>query len=150
MYQKIFIASDHAGLSLKKALIELNPELPWQDLGTSDETSVDYPDYADKVALKLKPLNDQFKDEKKCGILICGSGQGMAIRANKYSYIRAALCWTAEIAKLSREHNNANILCMGSRTTEPSVAQAILTTFLQTPFAGGRHEQRVTKLSKNC
>ncbi len=150
MYQKIFIAADHAGLSLKKALIERNPELPWQDLGTNDETSVDYPDFADKVAHKLKPLNDKFKNEKTCGVLICGSGQGMAIRANKYPHVRAALCTSLELAKLSREHNDANVLCLGSRFTTIETAQSILNVFLTTPFAGGRHEQRVAKLSKNC
>lgn len=150
MHQKIFIAADHAGLPLKKSLIELNPNLPWQDLGAYDEASVDYPDFADKVALKLNPLSDKFKMEKTCGVLICGSGQGMAIRANKYKHIRAALCLNPEIAKLAREHNDANVLCLGSRFTNSEMAQEILNIFLKTTFAGGRHEQRVAKLSKNC
>jgi ribose 5-phosphate isomerase B len=109
--------------------------------------SVDYPDYANLVAEKL--LNIKNNDEA-IGVLICGSGQGVAMRANKFKHIRAALCWNKEIAELSREHNNANVLCMGARFVDLKIAEEILIAFIQTKFAGGRHERRVNKLSENC
>ncbi len=142
---KIFIASDHAGFELKEQLKKMTANLPWQDLGPSDTTSVDYPDYANKVAEKLRSASDAV-----VGVLICGSGQGMAIRANKFSHIRAALCVTEEMAQLARAHNNANVLCLGARLTDVNIAQRILSTFLETPFEGGRHERRVAKLSEKC
>lgn len=140
MSEKIFIACDHAGLNLKKYLIQKNPDLSWVDLGTHDEASVDYPDYADLVS------NELINNPQALGVLICGSGQGMAIRANRHKNIRAALCWNEEITALSRAHNNANVLCLGARFTEPLLAHKILNLFLQTSFAGGRHENRVRKL----
>lgn len=150
--KKILIASDHAGLNLKQEFIKNNPELPWEDLGPTDTNSVDYPDFAEKLATKLSQLSksypateDAFRSEI-CGVLICGSGQGMAIKANRFPQIRAALCWSEEVAKLSREHNNANVLCLGARAVTPEVAQKILKTFLSSAFEGGRHSQRVAKL----
>ena len=140
MKKTILIASDHAGLSLKTFLIKNSPEFNWTDLGPSSEASVDYPDFADLLAKGIKTPND-------FGVLICGSGQGMAIRANKYPHIRAALCWNTEVAQLSREHNNANVLCLGSRLISPDLAQNIFETFIKTDFAGGRHAQRVAKIS---
>jgi ribose 5-phosphate isomerase B len=147
----IFIACDHAGLPLKKILMEKFPNLPWVDMGTNTEASVDYPDYAEKLAHKLfedhvdaETAQDIF--HTTMGVLICGSGQGMAIKANRYPHIRAALCWTPEIAELSRKHNNANVLCMGSRTTDHTLALQIFEKFLTTPFEGGRHGSRVAKL----
>lgn len=143
--KKIFIACDHAGLPLKKSILEKNPDIKFIDLGTNSETSVDYPDFVDSLAKEMQ------KDiQNSVGILICGSGQGMAIRANRFQFLRAALCWSEEVAKLSRAHNNANVLCMGSRLVEPTLAHKILLTFLNTPFEGGRHENRVRKLSKEC
>ena len=136
----IFIASDHAGLPLKEFLIKSFPELPWKDLGPFDGQSVDFPDYSDKVARELA------KAPTATGVLLCGSGQGMAMRANKYSHVRAALCWDTVTAKLSREHNNANVLCIGSRLIPYTTAAEILSVFIKTPFAGGRHENRVKKI----
>ncbi len=135
----LFIACDHAGLLLKDHLIHTVPELPWEDLGTSGLESVDYPDYADKLA-------KQVKDDTTFGVLVCGSGQGMAIRANRYSHIRAALCWNQEMARLSRQHNNANVLCFGARTMDFAECEKSLLVFLSTAFEGDRHQKRVDKL----
>jgi ribose 5-phosphate isomerase B len=143
---KIFIACDHAGLPLKNALIAANTKIKWQNLGTNDDTSVDYPDYAARLAEELK----KSANARALGVLICGSGQGMAIKANRYKHIRAALCWSTEVAELSRAHNNANVLCMGSRLIATNLACEIFDTFIKTPFEGGRHERRVTKLSEDC
>ncbi|MCB0422729.1 MAG: RpiB/LacA/LacB family sugar-phosphate isomerase [Bdellovibrionales bacterium] len=139
---KIYIASDHGGFQLKSGLLkELGHEYEFIDLGCESEDSVDYPDYVDKLIETFTPPED-------IGILICGSGQGMAIRANRYLHIRAALCWNREIVHLAREHNNANVLCLPGRHLEIGQAVGIVKEFLQTPFAGGRHERRVNKLSK--
>lgn len=143
MSKKIFIACDHAGFLLKKYLLQHCLGMSWVDLGTDSDASVDYPDFADRVANELKNNVNDF------GVLICGSGQGMAIRANRYTHIRAAVCWNEEIATLSRAHNNANVLCLGARFVEPLLAHNILNSFLKTPYEGGRHENRIQKLSKN-
>lgn len=140
--RKLYIAADHAGFELKKYLINKFPELKFEDLGTDNPDRVDYPDFADRVVQKLQTDRDSF------GVLICGSGQGMAIRANRHQNIRAALCWTDEVAKLSREHNDANILCLGSRFTDPQKAESILKSFLNAEFEGGRHQNRVDKLGR--
>jgi ribose 5-phosphate isomerase B len=137
----LFIASDHAGLELKKHLMTRFPTLPWEDLGTNNSDSVDYPDYAQKLAEKMKS-----QGQETIGVLVCGSGQGMCIKANRYSHIRAALCWDEEVAKLAREHNNANVLCLGGRLIPFPVAEKILTSFLNSDFQGGRHQSRVDKL----
>lgn len=142
---KILIASDHAGIDLKttmKTWKELGVTVEWEDLGPSTKDSVDYPDFADLVARRVN------QDPQLRGILICGSGQGMAMRANKYPQVRAALCWNEEIAQLSRQHNDANILCLGARSLTPELAQKIVKTFLTTPFEGGRHSTRVAKVSR--
>jgi ribose 5-phosphate isomerase B len=128
---------------MKRHLMHQRPELPWQDLGTFDSNSVDYPDYADKVALAL-----QDAPEGVVGVLVCGSGQGMSIRANRHKHIRAALCWSEDVARLARQHNDANILCLAGRMTLPTLAERILQTFLTSQFEGGRHQTRVDKLSK--
>lgn len=128
---------------MKRHLIGRFPFLPWKDLGPLSQESVDYPDYAAKLGQEMK---DHLEDS--CGVLICGSGQGMAIRANRFSYIRAALCWSAEIAKLARQHNDANVLCLAGRQTAFPIAEEILNVFLATKFEGGRHQARVDKL--NC
>lgn len=139
----IYIASDHAGFELKKQVIDFLKSTGVQvfDLGPQDTTSVDYPDYADLVCQKLKSAPLDF------GILICGSGQGMALRANKYSHIRAALVYSDEIAGLSREHNNANVICLGSRFCTLENAQNWINIFLKTQFSEGRHALRVAKVS---
>ena len=151
--KKIFIASDHAGFDLKNSLLKKLSDFPWQDLGPANTDSVDYPDYANKVADSLSKYYDTSDVKHNCrinldfaGVLICGSGQGMVIRANRYSFIRAALCFNSEMAGLARGHNNANVLCLGARTIAESLAQEIVLKFLNTPFEGGRHERRVCKL----
>ena len=138
----IAIASDHAGLPMKSRLIELIDGFEFEDLGTHSMDSVDYPDFADLVA---KSITD---DPERFGVLICGSGQGMAIRANKFKNIRAALCWSPEIASLARQHNNANILVLPGRFLEEPTAVEIFRAFFCTEFEGGRHQRRVEKLSK--
>lgn len=145
----LLIASDHAGFELKTHLRVAFPQYAWKDLGPSSADSVDYPDFAKKLGeelLKNKGLSE--KDQAPFGVLICGSGQGMAIRANRFSHVRAALCWNEEIAKLARQHNDANVLCLPGRFVDPKLAERILFAFLNTPFEGGRHQRRVDKL--NC
>ena len=140
MTQEILIASDHAGFELKKNLIAAMPDIKWKDLGTRDTSSVDYPDYADALSVKIN------KDPSMRGILICGSGQGMCMRANKYPNVRAALGYNEEIVRLSREHNDANILCLGGRFISTELALKLLRIFFITHFVGGRHESRVEKI----
>ncbi len=157
---KIFIASDHAGVELKSQVVSELMNSQWlpdlkrevHDLGPQSMDSVDYPDFADLVARKIHGFSlvqgqSPQSLPAEIGILICGSGQGMAIRANKFPHIRAALCWNPEIARLSREHNDANILCMGSRFVTTEQCLQIVQVFLTTPFAGGRHAQRIAKVS---
>ena len=135
----LHLASDHAGFDLKQRLwSELSQRYKAIDHGPSDSNSVDYPDFANQVCKSLTA--DDF------GILICGSGQGMAMRANKFANIRAALCWTVEQAQLARAHNNANVLCLASRLVPSAVNFEITRVFLETPFDGGRHEIRVQKI----
>ena len=137
---KIFIASDHAGFLLKEFLIGELTKLGYKlvDLGcNSAEKSVDYPDYAQKLCKK----NPQF------GILICGSGIGISIAANRFKNIRAALCVNAKSAKLARAHNDANVICLGARLTKNNTSLSAVKAFLATKFEGGRHEKRVRKLS---
>jgi ribose 5-phosphate isomerase B len=138
---QIFIGADHAGWEFKNKLIKKFPQLRWEDLGPDSEARVDYPDFADKVAEKIKSTNH-------VGVLICGSGQGMAMRANKHKHIRAALCWNEEVAQLSRAHNDANVLCLGSRVMDENTMFKVFETFLDTKFEGGRHADRVKKLSR--
>ena len=134
--KQIFIAYDHAGFETKKILVEnlkthFKQNFTVEDLGPNTLDSVDYPDYADLVAKKLKNNPEAF------GILVCGSGQGMAMRANKYLHIRAALVYSDDVVKLAREHNDANVLCIGSRFCTSQEAQRWTELFLKTPFAGG-------------
>ena len=140
---KIALASDHAGFSEKEKLKPLLTELgiDYSDLGTVSEDSVDYPDYAQKVAEAVAAGHvDQ-------GVLVCGSGTGMAITANKVPGVRAAVAWSAEIARLARQHNDANILALGARTTPEGEIPNIVRTWFGTPFEGGRHAKRVEKIS---
>ncbi len=140
--KKILIASDHAGFEMKTFLTkELEKiQIKTVDLGCDDAAkSVDYPDLAQKLAKKLTT---------EIGILVCGSGVGISIAANRFKHVRAALCHNAKYAKLSRLHNNANVLCLGARMISQKNALSILKAFLNTEFEGGRHEKRVAKLSK--
>lgn len=138
----IAIASDHAGFALKTRLIdwlEREGHAPL-DLGPHDDASVDYPDYA----LAVREAIAEGRAEK--GVLVCGSGIGMCIAANRDPAVRAALCMTEEMAELSRRHNDANVLCLGARLTDEDTAFSITRMFLATPFEGGRHARRVEKL----
>ncbi len=139
----VIIASDHAGFEYKTQIIEFlkTQKINVIDMGPPNLDSVDYPDFADLVCKKIEITPNSF------GILICGSGQGMALRANKYPHIRAALVYNSEIAKLAREHNNANIICLGSRFCSLSDAQNWISLFLNTEFSQGRHAVRVAKIS---
>lgn len=140
---KIFIASDHAGYKLKEKVIsKLKSSYLLEDQGPHNSSRVDYPDSADKVCKKV------LKETESVGILICGSGQGMSMRANKYKNIRAALCWSEESVKLARLHNDANVLCIGARLLEEDLIFKIIDLFLNTKFEGGRHLKRTQKLSK--
>ena len=141
--KKISIGCDHAGFQLKEHLKGVLQKLDIQviDFGTHSESSVDYPDYIHPLALSVE------SGETEMGIVICGSGNGAAITANKHQGIRAALCWTAELAKLARAHNNANILSLPSRFISFPEAEAITQTFLETPFDGGRHINRIDKIA---
>ncbi len=139
----IAIASDHGGFEfkeiLKTELVELGFEV--NDLGCHDPSSVDYPDYAHKLADTLK------SGDIKRGLLVCGSGIGISIAANRHAHIRAALVHDALTARLCREHNDANVLVMGGRTTGIEVAKDCLRVFLNTDFEGGRHQNRINKMS---
>ena len=142
--KKIFIASDHAGYDLKSKICTFltNQKIEVLDLGTeSPLESVDYPDFAKKLTKELS------KDSSAVGILICGSGIGISIAANREKYIRAALCINEEMARLSRIHNDANVLCLGARLIDESDALNAVNMFLNTEFEKGRHVTRVQKLS---
>jgi len=139
---KIAIASDHAGFQEKEQLKPLLTELgiEFEDLGTVSPESVDYPDYARKVAEKVA------RGEAEQGLLVCGSGTGMAIAANKVPGVRAAVAWTEEIARLAREHNDANVLSLGARVTSPEDLPKIVRAWFAAKFDGGRHAHRVDKI----
>jgi ribose 5-phosphate isomerase B len=138
----LLIAADHAGFELKESLKKSLDRrgLPYRDLGTTSADSVDYPDFAHRLADAIS------RGEADRGLLVCGSGQGMAMAANRHRGVRAALALDEESARLAREHNDANVLSLGARLTTPDRAQRILDAFLDTPFAGGRHERRVSKI----
>jgi ribose-5-phosphate isomerase B len=137
---KVFLASDHAGFELKNELKEAIKGLGYEvvDLGTNDKNSVDYPDYAHLLASKLEP---------NCyGVLVCGTGIGISIAANRHENVRCALCHDEFTARLAREHNDANVIAFGARVIGAGVAISALETFLKTEFEGGRHERRVKKI----
>lgn len=143
MTRKIAIASDHGGFALKQVLVGVLREQGHQilDLGSDNaETSVDYPDYAGKMAGAFAEQKPDF------GILICGTGIGISIAANRFSTLRCALCHDATTARLARQHNDANILALGGRVIGVEVAKDCLNIFLATPYEGGRHATRVAKL----
>lgn len=143
--QPLLIASDHAGVTLKAELKHELQALGYavQDLGTHSTESVDYPDYAKEMAKLIK----EGKADR--GVLICGSGIGMSIAANRHQHIRAALVQSGLEAKLARKHNNANILCLGARIIGTEIAKDALHAFLKTEFEGGRHQKRLDKLSES-
>ena len=142
IFKKICISSDHAGFALKEYIKELliNSKISITDLGPFFDKSVDYPDYAKKVSLRVS------KRKSEIGILVCGSGTGMAISANKTRGIRAAVGYNLKSTQLSRQHNNANILCLGSRLTKKKDIKKIVSIFLKTKFDGGRHKRRLKKI----
>jgi ribose 5-phosphate isomerase B len=139
----IAIGADHAGFEYKNVLVEILQKegLEIKDFGTYSADSVDYPDFAHPVSKSVE------KGESEFGILVCGSANGVAITANKHQGIRAAICWKDEIAKLARQHNNANVLCIPARFVSKEEAKQILEIFLATSFEGGRHENRVNKIA---
>ena len=139
---KVLIASDHAGFKLKQILIEeLQGEITFEDLGPFSENSVDYPDYAKKLSKRIDLKNDLV------GVLICGSGIGMSIVANRFKNVRAALCMDYKMSILARQHNNANILVLGSRLISEQEAIKCLLVFLKTNYEGGRHQARLDKFN---
>ena len=145
MATKLVIGSDHAGFALKesvKAFISSHFDLNITDVGTYSADSTDYPDYAHLAAHLI--ASDL---ENTLGVLICGSGNGISMAANKHKDIRAALCWTEEIAELARLHNDANILSLPARFVSEDLAFEIVQKFLTTPFEGGRHANRVNKIA---
>lgn len=139
----IAIGADHAGYEFKTVIVDFLQQkgLQVKDFGTYSHDSVDYPDFAHPVA------NAVENGEAGCGILICGAANGVAITANKHQGIRAAICWQADIARLAREHNNANILCIPGRFVSTPAAEEMVNVFLNTNFEGGRHEKRVDKIT---
>lgn len=138
---KLAIGADHAGFEYKEILKAFLADYQVTDFGTHSLDSVDYPDFAHPVASSVE------KGEADFGILVCGSAQGVAITANKHQGIRAAVTWLTDIAKLSRQHNNANVICIPARFVSPELAKEMVTAFLETPFEGGRHANRVNKIS---
>ena len=142
IFKTVCIASDHAGFKLKEDiknhLIENNVSI--FDVGPFDDKSVDYPDYAKKLGFRIKSKKSDV------GILVCGSGTGMAISANKIKKIRAAVCYNLKSTRLSRQHNNANIIALGSRLTNKAISLKLVEIFLKTKFEGGRHLRRIKKI----
>ena len=140
--KKLYIASDHAGFTLKEFVKKkLSKKIKFDDQGPhSDKNSVNYPDFAHKLCKKVS------KNSLNMGILICGSGMGMSMAANRHKKIRAALCYSVENTKLSRLHNNANVITLGSRLINKNIAIKCINTFLKTKFEGGRHLKRVKKI----
>ncbi len=140
---KIILASDHAGLDLRQELVAGLRErgVPFEDVGPTSRESVDYPDFAAKVARAVATGHSTH------GVLVCGTGIGMSIVANKYRGVRAALCTTEFEARMGQAHNDANILCMGGRVVGPGLGRAIAEAFVKTAFEGGRHEKRVKKIA---
>jgi ribose 5-phosphate isomerase B len=138
---RIALGADHAGFAYKQTLLAHLSQNELKDFGAYSTDSVDYPDFAHPVALAVE------SGEYDLGILICGSANGVAMAANKHQGVRAAICWTVELAVLARTHNNANVLCLPARFISEADAQAIADAFLQTDFEGGRHANRVHKIS---
>ena len=142
LFKKVSLASDHAGFNLKERIKKflIKKKIRVIDLGPKNNNSVDYPDYAKKVARNV------MSKKSNIGILVCGSGTGMAMSANKFKKIRAAVCYNKSSTRLSRQHNNANILALGARLTKKTDAIKLVNIFLNTKFEGGRHLRRVKKV----
>tara|TARA_B100000579_G_scaffold272955_1_gene225467 strand:- start:65 stop:490 length:426 start_codon:yes stop_codon:yes gene_type:complete len=140
--KKLFISSDHAGYKLKEEIKKkFKKKYYFMDLGTKNsKTAVNYPDYAHKLCKKVS------KNTKNIGILVCGSGMGMSMAANRHKKIRAAVCYSVKNTKLSRLHNNANIITLGSRLTKKKIAFKCIEVFINTKFEGGRHKKRVKRI----
>ena len=140
---KIAIGGDHAGFQYKERLIKFLEEQKHEvaDFGPGSDDSVDYPDHVHPLAASIE------KGENELGVLICGSGNGVAITANKHADIRAALCWTSELASLARQHNDANVICLPARFIAYEYAELLVKVFISTSFEGGRHQRRVDKIS---
>lgn len=139
----IAIGSDHAGFEMKEFVVSYleGKDIKFEDFGVHSTASADYPDVAHPLATAVESGN------YACGILLCGSGNGVCITANKHQGIRAALCWDDEIASLARKHNNANVICIPARFVSETVAEEMVDVFMKTPFEGGRHENRVNKIA---
>lgn len=141
---KILIGNDHAGYSLKLSIIKnLEDKYEFFDKGSYSNESVDYPDYASIIAKEIQ------SEKGDLGILICGTGNGVCMTANKFKGIRAVICWNEEIAKLAKKHNNANIICIPSRFIKVEEALKIIESFILEKFEGGRHERRIKKINEN-
>ncbi len=142
LFKKVCIASDHAGYKLKESIKDhlIDKYISIFDMGPFEDKSVDYPDYAKKLANRIKAKKSDI------GILVCGSGTGMAISANKIKGIRAAVCYNIKSTRLSRQHNNANIIALGARLTKKSLSLKLVELFLKTKFEGGRHLKRIKKI----
>lgn len=138
---KLAIGADHAGFEYKEIIRDFLSDHEVKDFGTYSLDSVDYPDFAHPVASAVENGTFDF------GILVCGSANGVAITANKHQNIRAAICWENEIAALARQHNNANVICIPARFVTTDTAKQMVNTFLTTAFEGGRHQNRVNKIS---
>ena len=139
----IAVGCDHAGFDYKTKIVPWLNQQGWQvhDFGTYSADSVDYPDYAHPAASSVE------KGESAFGILICGTGNGVCMTANKHQGIRAGLCWASDVARLIRRHNNANIICIPARFVALATAQDMITAFMETAFEGGRHQNRINKMS---
>ena len=150
MKKKIHIACDHAGFELKTQVVEaMKNQFDIKDYGTMTADSVDYPDYAHLACSALNEVYQHETDPRQLfefAVLICGSGQGMNITANKYKNLRSALCYNDEITKMARSHNNAQVICLGSRFNNLSDSLNMIQIFSDTLFEGGRHQNRVTKI----
>ena len=142
LFKKICIASDHGGFILKEAIKDflISKNISVIDLGPYQKKTVDYPDYAKKISNRIKA------NKSEVGVLVCGSGTGMAISANKTKSIRAAVCYNPKSTRLSRQHNNANIIALGARLTKKKLSLKLVDIFLKTKFEGGRHLKRVRKI----
>ena len=141
---KILIGNDHAGYTLKLSIIKnLEDKYEFFDKGSYSDESVDYPDYASIIAKEIQ------SEKGDLGIIICGTGNGVCMTANKFKGIRAVICWNEEIAKLAKQHNNANIICIPSRFIKVEEAVKIIESFILEKFEGGRHERRIKKINEN-
>jgi ribose 5-phosphate isomerase B len=143
MKKKLAIASDHKGVELKENIMEFltDKKISFIDLGTNSTESVDYPEYSNKLTEIIAEERAQY------GILICGTGIGMSIAANRHSRIRAALCFNSFMAQKSRQHNNANVIIIGSQITDKKTTLEMIDVFLSTKFEGGRHQRRLSKIN---